>query len=103
MRRSPGGIIRRRLPAFRYKGMFNLYDAYVKGCGGLKYPSDGPSQAERAADEQGRSSLPPDTGAARGAAPTHHFAATFAQESLSPTVRLKTGLPGCESLASTQK
>ena len=27
--------------------MFNLYDAYVKGCGGLKYPSDGPGQAER--------------------------------------------------------
>jgi len=32
-----------------------------------------------------------------------YFAATFAQESLRPTVRLKTGLPGCESLASTQK
>ena len=59
--------------------------------------------ADANADEQGRSSLPPDARAARGAVPAHYFAATFAQESLSVTVRLKTGLPGCESLASTQK
>ena len=32
-----------------------------------------------------------------------HFATAFAQESFRPTVRLKTGLPGCESLASAQK
>jgi hypothetical protein len=55
------------------------------------------------AEGQARSHLTMDARAARGAAPTHHFAATFAQESLRPTVRLKTGLPGCESLASTQK
>ncbi len=32
-----------------------------------------------------------------------HFATALAQESLRPTVRLKTGLPGWESLASAQK
>ena len=32
-----------------------------------------------------------------------YFATAFAQESFRPTVRLKTGLPGWESLASAQK
>ncbi len=36
-------------------------------------------------------------------APHPHFVICLAQESLRPTVRLKTGLPACESLASTQK